>query len=165
MTYLKRFVIVITGSSFLKMNIEKARSIEKRTIEFEFPITAIVGPNGGGKTTIAGAAAILYKEIAPATFFAKSGKYDASMINWKIEYEAIDQEVKPNDTVRRTAKYHNLKWARSTLDREVLVFGVSRTVPAAERKELRKCVSNLFEVSEDESSLYRKWYHDQWHRY
>jgi len=112
-------------------------------------VTAIVGPNGGGKTTIAGAAAILYKEIAPAQFFAKSGKYDASMLNWKIEYEAIDKNVKTNDTVRRSAKYHNLKWARSTLDREVLIFGVSRTVPAAERKELRKCVSNNFEVDED----------------
>lgn len=137
------------GKYLLRMNLEKARSIEGRAIDFEFPVTAIVGPNGGGKTTIAGAAAILYKEVAPAAFFAKSGKYDASMINWKIEYEAIDRGIKSNDTIRRTAKYHNLKWARSTLDREVLVFGVSRTVPAAERKELRKCVSNQFEVPED----------------
>jgi len=137
------------GKYLLKIVIDKARSISNKTIEFEFPVTAIVGPNGGGKTTIAGAAAILYKEIAPALFFAKSGKYDASMLNWKIEYEAIDKSIKTNDTIRRTAKYHNLKWARSTLDREVLVFGVSRTVPAAERKELRKCVSNYFEVDED----------------
>jgi hypothetical protein len=89
-----------------------------------------------------------YKEIPPALFFAKSGKYDASMLNWKIEYEAIDKGVKPNDTIRRTAKYHNLKWARNTLDRDVLVFGVARTVPAAERKELRRCVSNNFEVDQ-----------------
>ncbi len=133
----------------LKMVIEKARSIENKSIEFEFPVTAIVGPNGGGKTTIAGAAAILYKSIAPATFFAKSGKYDRSMLNWKIEYEAIDKSIKDNDSIRRTAKYHNLKWARSTLERDVLVFGVSRTVPAAERKELRRCVSNNFSVPED----------------
>jgi len=137
------------GKYLLRMVIGKARAIEDKSIEFEFPITAIVGPNGGGKTTIAGAAAILYKKVAPATFFAKSGKYDLSMLNWKIEYEAIDKSVKRNDTVRRTAKYHNLKWARSTLNRDVLIFGVSRTVPAAERKELRRCVSNNFSVEED----------------
>lgn len=137
------------GKYLLKIIVAKARGIENRTIEFDFPVTAIVGPNGGGKTTILGAAAILYKSVSPALFFAKSGKYDASMLNWKIEYEAIDQQARANDTVRRTAKYHNLKWARNTLDREVLVFGVSRTVPAAERKELRRCVSNKFEVDDD----------------
>ncbi|MCW2479154.1 ATP-dependent nuclease [Candidatus Symbiopectobacterium sp. NZEC135] len=133
----------------LKLMIEKARSINNKTIDFEFPVTAIVGPNGGGKSTIAGAAAILYKDIAPAQFFAKSGAYDSSMQNWKIEYEAIDKSQKNNDTLRRTAKYHNLKWARNTLDRNVLIFGVIRTVPAAERKELRRCVSNNFHVSAD----------------
>lgn len=136
------------GKYLLKIVIDKARAIEGKTIDFEFPVTAIVGPNGGGKTTIAGASAILYKDIAPATFFAKSGKYDPSMLNWRIEYEAIDKGVRENDTVRRTAKYHNLKWARNTLDRDVLVFGVSRTVPAAERKELRRCISNNFEVDD-----------------
>lgn len=142
------------GKYLLRIVIDKARSISNKAIDFEFPVTAIVGPNGGGKTTIAGAAAILYKNITPAMFFAKSGKYDASMLNWKIEYEAIDKRIKPNDTVRRSAKYHNLKWARSTLEREVLIFGVSRTVPAAERKELRKCVSNNFEVDEARESSF-----------
>ncbi|QEA38283.1 AAA family ATPase [Pistricoccus aurantiacus] len=104
------------GKYLLRIVIDKARAISNKSIDFEFPITAIVGPNGGGKTTIAGAAAILYKEIAPALFFAKSGKYDSSMLNWKIEYEAIDKNIRTNDTVRRSAKYHNLKWARNTLD-------------------------------------------------
>jgi len=134
------------GKYLLKIIIGKARSINNKTIEFDFPVTAIVGPNGGGKTTIASSAAILYKSIAPSLFFAKSGAYDLSMQNWKIEYEAIDKSIKSNDTLRRTAKYHNQKWARNTLEREVLVFGVSRTVPAAERKELRRCVSNNFQV-------------------
>lgn len=138
------------GKYLLKINIDKARSINNKTITLDFPVTAIVGPNGGGKSTIAGAAAILYKEVAPAQFFAKSGAYDASMQNWKIEYEAIDRAVqKSNDTLKRTAKYHNLKWARGTLDRNVLIFGVIRTVPASERKELKRCVSNNFIVRPD----------------
>lgn len=141
------------GKYLLKLVIGRARSIKDKTIEFDFPVTAIVGPNGGGKTTIAGAAAILYKDIAPSLFFAKSGKYDSSMLNWKIEYEAIDKVVKTNDTIRRTAKYHNLKWGRNTLNRKVLIFGVSRTVPAAERNELRRCVSNNFSVPEENVSV------------
>lgn len=141
------------GQYLLRVIIAKARAIENKTIDFEFPVTAIVGPNGGGKTTIAGAAAILYKMVAPSTFFAKSGKYDASMLNWRIEYEAVDKQIKTNDTVRRTAKYHNLKWVRNTLERDVLVFGVSRTVPAAERKELRRCISNNFMIEEDKIEI------------
>jgi AAA15 family ATPase/GTPase len=137
------------GKYLSRILLEKARAIESQSIEFEFPVTAIVGPNGGGKTTILGSAAILYQHISPAQFFAKSGKFDASMLHWKIEYEAIDKSVKNNDTIRRTAKYHNLKWVRNPLEREVFVFGVSRTVPAAERKELRRCVSNKFEVAEE----------------
>ncbi len=137
------------GKYLFKIIIEKARSINNKTINLDFPVTAIVGPNGGGKSTIAGAAAILYKDVAPALFFAKSGAYDASMQNWKIEYEAIDRGIKNNDIVRRSAKYHNLKWARTTLDRNVLIFGVIRTVPASERKELRRCVSNNFSVRAD----------------
>ena len=137
------------GQYLLSVIIDKARSIEGKRVDFNFPVTAVVGPNGGGKTTIAGAAAILYKDIAPADFFAKSGKYDSSMLNWRIEYEVIDRSVKANDTVRRTAKYHNAKWVRNSLQREVIVFGVSRTVPAAERKELRRCVSNKFYVEDD----------------
>ena len=98
------------GQYLLKIMVGKARSISNKTIQFDFPVTAIVGPNGGGKTTIAGSAAILYKSIAPSLFFAKSGAYDSSMQNWKIEYEAIDKTIKNNDTLRRTAKYHNHKY-------------------------------------------------------
>lgn len=45
------------------------------------------------------------------------------MLNWRIEYEAIDQEVRPGDTIRRTAKYHNLKWARNALDAGDTILG------------------------------------------
>src|SRR5882762_6428794 len=69
-----------------KINLKHVRAFNNEPVSFDFPVTAIIGPNGGGKTTVLGAAAIAYKEIAPAQFFSKGGKYDATMQDWVIEY-------------------------------------------------------------------------------
>lgn len=137
------------GKYLLKTTIDSARSFQSQSISFDFPVTALVGPNGGGKTTILGAAACAYRAIRPSLFFAKSGRFDASMQNWRFEYELVDRDIKSSDTLRRTAKFTNLRWSRGGMDREVVVFGVSRTVPANERPELRQCISGKFDVEED----------------
>jgi hypothetical protein len=80
--------------------------------------------------------------VAPGDFFAKSGKYDESMKNWVIEYELIDKKVNPRLPIQRTASFPSLKWNRKALERHVEVFGVSRTVPATERKDLVKAIGN-----------------------
>lgn len=36
-----------------------------RVVSFDFPVTALVGPNGGGKTMILGAAGLAYKTVPP----------------------------------------------------------------------------------------------------
>jgi len=137
----------------LKISIEKARAFQGKSITFDFPVTAIVGVNGGGKTTVLGAAACAYKTVKPSLFFAKSGRFDSSMQNWKFEYELIDRQIKSSDTIRRTAKFARSKWSREWTvegnkekERTVAVFGVSRTVPANERPELQRCASNSFDV-------------------
>lgn len=129
--YLKRVVL------------RRVRSFEEREITFDFPVTAIVGPNGGGKTTILGAAAIAYRQVPPGRFFAKSGKYDDSMADWKIEYDLIDRSLQ-RVSVQRTASFRRAKWNRSALPRDVYIFGVTRTVPATERKELVKAIGSKF---------------------
>lgn len=140
------------GKYLLKISIEKARGYEGKSITFDFPVTAIVGVNGGGKTTVLGAAACAYKTVKPSLFFAKSGRFDSSMQNWKFEYELIDREIKKVDSFRRIAKFSSSKWSRKWKfeggkERSVAVFGVSRTVPANERPELKKCASNTFDVA------------------
>lgn len=120
----------------------------KYNIAFDFPVTAIIGPNGGGKTTVLGAAAILHRSIAPRQFFSKSGNYDAEMQDWSIEYEVIDRSVSAKGSIQRTASFKNKKWNRDALARNALLFGVSRTVPASERKELIPCTSRKFSVPE-----------------
>ena len=129
-----------------KVNLKKLRGFSDEPITFDFPVTAIVGPNGGGKTTILGAAACAYKPIQPRQFFSKSGVFDQTMQNWSIEYEVIDRQENKKDVIRRTATFSNLRWKRDALTRPVLLFGVSRTVPAIERKELSRCVSSRFTV-------------------
>lgn len=130
-----------------KVNLLRVRGFDNQIVSFDFPVTALVGPNGGGKTTILGAGAIAYKDIRPRRFFAKSGKYDMSMADWKMEYEFVDRDVNAKDTFRRTAAFLSQKWSRDALDRPVVFFGVARTVPANERAELQRCVSNNFEVA------------------
>ncbi|MFC4821570.1 ATP-dependent nuclease [Dokdonella ginsengisoli] len=136
------------GKYLLKLNIANVRALREQIITFDFPVSALIGPNGGGKTTILGAAATAYASVKPRQFFAKSGKFDESMTNWKVEYELIDRSINRTDTVRRTAAFHKSKWSRDAVDRFAVILGVSRTVPANERKELQRCASGTFEVAD-----------------
>lgn len=126
-----------------RMTLVKLRSFSDRRVSFDFPVTALIGPNGGGKTTVLGAAGIIYRSVQPRLFFAKSGRYDQSMQNWIIEYDIIDRDLtRPNP--QRTASFRRAKWNRTALAREVRVFGITRTVPASERRDLVKAVGSRF---------------------
>lgn len=135
-------------SKYLKsMRLIKIRSFSDALVRFDFPVTALIGPNGAGKTTILGAAGLIYKEVQPRRFFVKSGRYDDSMRDWKIEYTVLDSppgSTQPGSVVSRTASYLKAKWNRDALERSVLVIGINRTLPASERKDLYKFVGADF---------------------
>lgn len=131
-----------------KLTLKKVRGFSDEPISFDFPVTAIIGPNGGGKTTVLGAAGIIYRDIPPRAFFSKSGKYDSGMQDWSIEYEIVDRDILARNSIQRTASFKSLKWNRDAMNRQALLFGVSRTVPASERKELLSCTSRKFSVPE-----------------
>ena len=137
----------------VKLTLNPIRGFKNETIKFDFPVTALIGPNGGGKTTVLGAAACAYISEKPGRFFTKSGSLDNSMQNWKILYELIDRDISPKDSVNKSCRFKSLKWYRDNMSRDVSVFGVSRTVPATERAELRKCASTVFKfkASQEES--------------
>jgi predicted ATPase len=134
------------GRYLAKLILKQVRGFTNEPVSFDFPVTALIGPNGGGKTTILGAAGCAYKSVSPKRFFAKSGKYDESMQDWSIEYELIERSLNKNDLVRRTASFRNFRWNRDAFYREVLIFGVARTVPANERSELTRCATRSFAV-------------------
>jgi energy-coupling factor transporter ATP-binding protein EcfA2 len=134
-----------------RLVLKQIRGFTDREVTFDFPVTALVGPNGGGKTTILGAAALIYRDVPPRRFFAKSGKYDSSMKDWTVEYQLIDKDINPRIPVPRTASYLKAKWNRTAVEREVLVFGVERTVPATERRELVKAVGSKFSAHREKA--------------
>lgn len=68
------------------------------------------------------------------------------MQDWSIEYELIDRSLNQKDSIRRTANFRNARWSRDAVERNVITFDVSRTVPANERAELAKCTSGSFAV-------------------
>lgn len=121
-----------------KINLIKCRAFENATIELDFPVTALIGPNGGGKTTILGSCALLYNSIAPRQFFTRNKQLDEEMKNWSIVYDAIDRNKNKTSPIKRTASFSKEKWYRDALERDVIFFGVSRTLPAVERKDLSK---------------------------
>ncbi|MGM7646766.1 ATP-dependent nuclease [Nocardia sp. JW2] len=129
-----------------RLTLTRVRGFVDVEVSFDFPVTAVVGPNGGGKSTVLGAAALPYSSVPPGRFFAKSGTYDDSMQNWSIEYQLIERALNKRAPILRTASFKRLKWNRSAVDRAVLIFGVERTVPANERQNLRRAISGTYEA-------------------
>lgn len=117
------------------------RSFTNQTINFDFPVTAIIGTNGGGKSTILGAMALAYKSIKPGDFFPKSNIGDTSMSNWRIDYDIIDRKVNKSGPLTRSARFVSAKWRRDNLaERAVVVIPIQRTVPANEQTKFKKFV-------------------------
>ena len=135
----------------IKAHIVKLRGIEDQEVFFDFPVSAIIGINGGGKTTVLGAAGLAYIGIEPRTFFSRGGTYDPNMKDWKIQYEYLNRPDEQH-ALPSTATYKSQKWDRKNVKRDVFFFGVTRTIPAIERKELRKCASGQFKVDADKIS-------------
>lgn len=127
-----------------QMRIVRLRGLEDTEISFDFPVTAIVGPNGSGKSTVLGAAGLTSKRIKPRVFFARSGKYDDSMKNWKIEYQLSNGKAGRTATSNQTASYRQSKWNRDATDRPIVNIGVSRTIPASERSNLAPFIGSKF---------------------
>lgn len=124
----------------VSMNLVHLRAYRDVQIRFDFPVTALVGPNGGGKSTVLGAAALIHHDVKPRQYFAKSGVYDKSMVNWRIEYDILENRKQ----IARTASYPNSKWNRDAVKRKILTFGVARTLPATERKDLASFIGGAF---------------------
>jgi AAA15 family ATPase/GTPase len=136
------------GMYLRAIRLNKVRAFDGELVNLDFPVTALIGTNGGGKSTILGAAAIAYKAVRPALFFPKSSIGDDSMANWSISYDLIEKAKSARQLVQRSARFKRSKWARDDIvERPVLYFGITRTVPAGERKEFKKLASVNYKFS------------------
>lgn len=133
------------GKYLLKASIGRIRGFAAEDITFDFPVTALIGPNGGGKSSVLGVAGCAYKPIKPGMFFPKSTVGDESMTGWRVEYDLIDKTLNPRQLVKRTSNFRQAKWARGDVaDRDVLFFGIERTVPAGEKTRFKKLMRSTY---------------------
>lgn len=133
------------GKYLFKASISKIRGFTGEDISFEFPVTALIGPNGSGKSSVLGVAGCAYKPIKPGMFFPKSTVGDESMSGWRVEYELIDKGINPRQLVKRTSNFRQAKWVRSEVaDRQVLFFGIERTVPAGEKTQYKQLMRSTY---------------------
>ncbi|KAB3519840.1 AAA family ATPase [Corynebacterium sp. zg254] len=133
------------------LSIDRLRGLSDTEIEFRFPVTAVIGVNGSGKSTVLGAAALSSQSIKPQVFFARAGKYDDSMRGWSVEYR---QNIGQNgiDNVKTSCTtYPDARWRRNKAisTRPVTYIGVTRTIPANERKNLTKFSGLKFTASHE----------------
>ncbi|KAB2843827.1 MAG: AAA family ATPase, partial [Burkholderiales bacterium] len=133
------------GKYLFKASIAKIRGFTGEDITFEFPVTALIGPNGSGKSSVLGVAGCAYKLIKPGMFFPKSTVGDESMSGWRVEYELIDKDLSPRQLVKRTSNFRQAKWVRSDVaHRQVLFFGIERTVPAGEKTRYKQLMRSTY---------------------
>lgn len=134
------------GKYLSKLSIDKIRGFSGEDITFEFPVTALIGPNGSGKSSVLGAAGCAYKKIKPSLFFPKCAIGDESMSGWKVEYEIIDKSINPRQIIKRSSNFRQAKWVRGEVtEREVLFFGIERTVPAGEKTRFKKLMRSSYQ--------------------
>jgi predicted ATPase len=134
------------------IHIGKLRGLSNIDVRFDFPVTAIIGPNCGGKSTILGSAACAYKETKPRDFFPKSAIGDDSMSEWSAEYEILDRNKGQNghSILRRKILFRELRWMRKDiLSRDVSYFGIGRTIAVNERPEFKKLKNPAYSHQEN----------------
>ncbi|MRT02993.1 ATP-dependent nuclease [Ewingella americana] len=122
-----------------RTTLRNVRGFSEEVIDFITPVTALIGTNGGGKSTILGAVALAYKTIKPGKFFPKSFFGDESMSEWEIEMEITDKSTATDRNITRTAKFKQSKWRRDNFpERNVEYIEIQRTVPAGELSKFKQ---------------------------
>jgi AAA15 family ATPase/GTPase len=117
----------------IALRLERIRQFKGAEVRFDFPVTALVGPNGGGKTTILLAAACVYKGSEPRVLFRKSRVGDDAMDDWVLEYELISKGANPKGTIKASVTFKGNQWQRPLdYSRQVKPIGIVRTIPASD---------------------------------
>ena len=70
---------------------------------------------------------------------------DESMSGWRVEYELIDKVLNARQLVKRSSNFRQAKWVRGDVaDRNVLFFGIERTVPAGEKTRYKQLMRSTY---------------------
>ena len=117
----------------ISLRLERIRMFSGSTIKFDFPVTALVGPNGGGKTTILGACGCIFSRNIQQKVFQRSRIGDESMKHWQINYDIVDRSKSTSGSILGELKYDGQSWINSeAFERRVAFLGLVRTLPLSE---------------------------------
>jgi predicted ATPase len=131
----------------------KLRSLSNLQMDFSYPITAVAGRNGSGKTTILGLAACAYgnrtqgyKLLGRKTSYYKHSDFfiqtpEDSKSSVSIRFQFLHDKwraKKKEDRIKAAWQEHNKwtggRWGYSNrVSRTVVYFGIDRIVPDAEK--------------------------------
>ncbi len=115
-----------------RLKITGLRGWTGQEVRFQFPVTAIAGENGSGKSTILKAAACAYNQSLPNTanynlgqFFPETpwDKYASARVEYEIQIAGGSERVvisKPSERWRKSSKMRK---------RAVVFQDISRTLP------------------------------------
>ena len=139
------------GQYIREMSLTAVRSFQSQKVSFDFPVTAIIGTNGGGKSTILGAAAIAYQgPPKPRDFFPKSNISDEAMAGWRIDYELIEKSRQKIGLFKCNSRFASAKWRRDDqINREIVFLPILRTVPASEQARYGKFIGTYQNLNAD----------------
>jgi hypothetical protein len=142
------------GRYLRRINIDSLRSITAQSISFDFPVTAIIGPNGGGKSSVLSAAAAVYDCMDPAKLFPRAAVGDKSMAAWSMKYTLIDKSIDRLSTIRRSVALDGNSWQRDgQAERQVLFLGAQRAVPVADLAGYEDLTKPTFSFAVDPKPL------------
>lgn len=116
------------------VKIDGLRGWEGEIVNFHFPVVAVVGENGSGKSTILKSAACVYvnseeqaKKFYPSTFFVDT--YWDTVQNVTLTFR-IKQGPQSKDFIfRKSTKRWSIPEERQRPKRPVYFFDISRTLP------------------------------------
>ncbi|MDR1649992.1 MAG: AAA family ATPase [Synergistaceae bacterium] len=118
-----------------KITLDNLRGWSNQSVEFRFPVCAIAGENGSGKTTVLRAAACAYdnrqesaKKFYPALLFLKTQWDNDSIRNAAITYEITQGDKRIFGKWKKTNDWgYSPKGKRP--ERQVFFLDISRTLP------------------------------------
>ncbi|MGE0084878.1 MAG: AAA family ATPase [Desulfococcaceae bacterium] len=131
-------------ANYLKsLKIHELRHINNAEIRFDFPVTALIGTNGSGKSTILSSALYsyskekVYKLTSGANrsqeiplHFQRLPQIDSKMKGWQFSAEIIDRKYRHDGSITQNVIYKNESWRRNhKLIRNIMYIGIERTLP------------------------------------